>query len=141
MTLSLTLRPSVPICGDFHFVAAMPGAQSGPIPVRASKWANPWRHEQPVRGPAHALLADGQGVWAWSPSDPHAEATRHASLHEWIATHPGCDMGLWVSGQLVHNLERDAVSAPLDDAAMRLNARRELVDRHGDGPDRLQHLQ
>ena len=133
MTLSLTLQPLLPVSRDFHFIAALPGAQISPIQVRKSKWANPWRHAQGVRGPVHALLADGQGVWAWSPSDPHAEATRHASLQDWITSHPGCDIGLWVSGQLVHSLERNPVSAPLDDEALRSNARRELVDRHGDG--------
>ena len=94
---------------------------------------NSLRHGLRRRGPVHALLADGQGVWAWSPADPHAAATRHASVQEWIKTHPGCDIGLWVSGQLVHSLERNPVSVPQDDEALRSNARRELVDRHGNG--------
>ena len=133
MTLSLTRHAALPVPRDFHFVPETPGAQIGPIHVQTSKWTNPWRRGQRVHGPVHALLADGQGVWAWSPGDPHAEATRHESVQKWITTHPGCDMGLWVSGQLVHSLERSAVSAPQDDEALRSNARRELVDRHGDG--------
>ena len=133
MTLSLTRHSQPPVPRDFHFVPATPGPQIGPVQVRKSKWTNPWRRGGRVRGPVHALLADGQGVWAWSPGDPHAEATRHESVQEWITSHPGCDIGLWVSGQLVHSLERNATSAPQNDEALRLNARREFVDRHGDG--------
>jgi len=131
--LSLTRRSPSPVSRDFHFVGAMPGAQVSPIHPRKSKWAHPWRRGQRIRGPVHALLADEQGVWAWSAADPHAEATRHESVQKWITTHPGCDIGLWVSGQFVHTMERNIVLAPQNDEAMRLNARRELVVRHGTG--------
>lgn len=132
VTLSLTRRELLET-SDFHFVASKPSAQITAVPVKKSNWAHLWRHSPRTRGPVHALLADAQGVWAWSPRDPHAEATRHASVQAWITTHPGCDLGLWVSGQLVCSLPRTAASALQDDETVRSNARRELVELHGAG--------
>lgn len=59
------------------------------------------------RRPVHALLADADGVWAWSPSDPHAPATRHSGLRQWAFANAGRDMRLWTSSALARGQELD----------------------------------
>ena len=78
--------------------------------------------------PVHALLVDAHGVWAWDPRDCHAPATRHASVTAWLARRPGCDMRLWVGGELARSVVRDGAG---DSRTLRAQARLDLVQRHG----------
>jgi len=80
----------------------------------------------------HAVLVDTHDAWAWDPCDSHTGATRFASVLHWIETHAGCEMSLWVSGPLIQSVQRtpDGVSRE-DAAAVRGNARRQLVEHHG----------
>ena len=119
-------------------------------------WKLPLRRALGLARPVHALLADAHGVWAWEPRDCHAGATRHASVSAWLARHPGCDLRLWVGGELARSLvlagaarhgesgnasgidtHSDPAVVPhghpaIDSAvALRDRARRELVQRHG----------
>ena len=123
-------------------------------------WKLPLRRALGLARPVHALLADAHGVWAWEPRDCHAGATRHASVSAWLARHSGCDLRLWVGGELARSMvpagaalhdeagkdsgidshsdtpsddHRDTQFNPaLDSAvALRARARRELMQRHG----------
>ena len=111
-------------------------------------WKLPLRRALGLARPVHALLADAHGVWAWEPRDCHAGATRHASVSAWLARHPGCDLRLWVGGELARSVvpgggarhgEADDASgidklgdpSPDTAPALRARARRELVQRHG----------
>jgi hypothetical protein len=85
-----------------------------------------------LRGPAHALLADAHGVWAWMPGDCYAAATRHNGVREWMRAHGGTDVRLWVSGDLTRSIDDVAALPRRDDAGLRSHARQALVDRHGD---------
>jgi hypothetical protein len=99
-------------------------------PLRAL--AHRLRQRAGLRGTAHALLADARGVWAWSPDDSYAAASRHGSMREWMRGHPGTDVRLWVSGELTRGIEDVATLARRDDAGLRTHARQALVDLHGD---------
>lgn len=89
------------------------------------------RHRVRLKAETHALLADAHGVWSWSPQDSHAPAMRHSSVEDWIANHPGCDMRLWVAGQLVYSLAQASTATFEDDETLHSRARCGLVDEHG----------
>ncbi|MBC7942811.1 MAG: hypothetical protein H7Z19_24165, partial [Chitinophagaceae bacterium] len=61
----------------------------------------------------------------------HAAATRHAGLHQWIVCNPGCDLRLWVSGELLRDVGCDAGSTPQPEENLQLAARDELTRRYG----------
>lgn len=84
-----------------------------------------------MRRPTHLLLANSDGAWAWNPQDSLASAAHHDSVHNWVRTHPGCDLRLWVSGQLVRSLSPLRSQPTASDEALRVDARRELVGSHG----------
>ncbi len=124
--------PLLSMAGDIRFDVVVPDpvASREVRPLRAL--AHRLRRRAGLRGPAHALLADAHGVWAWSPGDSYAAASRHANLREWMRLHPGSDVRLWVSGDLTRGIEDVALPARRDDAGLRSHARQALVDQHGD---------
>ena len=129
--LSLFGRTMLTISKAFHFDAVAP-ARHLVRAVTARSTAQPAAHHRPgSRTPTHALLADAQGVWAWSPRDSHAAATRHATMEDWMSTHPGCDLRLWVAGQFIHSLERTSEPTLEDDETLHSRARCNLVEQHG----------
>ena len=131
MTLSLTGRiPLAPTRGLQFDAASEPHA--GRSAERKRGWIRPLRRSLGLRGAAHALLVDRDGVWAWAPRDSHAAATRHASVQQWIEEHPGCDMRLWASGELVRSLRPAHVSLMDNDELLRSRAQRELIETHGE---------
>lgn len=72
-----------------------------PQPWRAGRWSTALRRTLRIRRPAHPVFLDARGVWAWSGHEPHAAATRHARLQDWLAAHPQSDLRLWISGHLM----------------------------------------
>ncbi|MBC8057150.1 MAG: hypothetical protein H7Y61_11295, partial [Rhizobiales bacterium] len=71
-------------------------------------------------------------MWAWTPGQWQAAATRHADLHDWIERHPFCDVRLWVSGELLRSVDSGACPARHDFETAPDSARDELVRRYGD---------
>jgi hypothetical protein len=130
--LSLTDAPLLSMAGDIRFDVVVPehAMRRKVKPLRA--WSRQVRQGLGLRGPAHALLADAHGVWAWSPADCFAAATRHAGLREWMRANPGADVRLWVSGDLTRDIEDVTTLPGRDDAGLRSHARQAFVDQHGD---------
>ena len=123
--------PLLSVAGDVRFDVGVGIAVRRRIkPLRV--WSRQLRHGLGLRGPAHALLADAHGVWAWTPGDRYAVATRHAGVREWMRMHAGADVRLWVSADLTQSIEGLAAVPPRDDAGLRSQARQAFVDRHGD---------
>lgn len=130
---ALTDAPLLSMAGDIRFDVVVPdhaGQRAKSKPFRG--WSRQLRHGLGLRGPAHALLADAHGVWAWAPGDSYAAATRHGGVREWMRAHAGTDVRLWVSGELTQSIEDVAALPRRDDAVLRTHARQALVDRHGD---------
>lgn len=132
MTFSTTGRFALPFPKNLRFDGVLPGLPTPRFAERRDAWTLPLRRSLGLRAPVHAVLADSNGAWAWNPRDPHSAAKRYASVQDWIKRHPGCDVRLWVSGQLVRSLARDQAAADQDDEALRSNAKREFIARHGD---------
>ena len=135
MTLTMNGRAALPFPRALRFDGVLPGLPSLPtvrVAEQREAWKLPLRRSLGLRVPVHALLADSSGAWAWDPHDAHAAATRHASVQDWIKLNPGCDVRLWVSGQLVRSLGRDRTVADQDDESLRSHAKREFIERHGD---------
>ena len=129
--LSLYGRLALPFARVIRFDAATPAMPS----TRAAAprpWVSPLRKSAILTPPVHALLVDDRGAWSWEPGDCHAAAVRHASVQAWIEEHPGCDLRLWVSGQLLQSLGNASAAADGDEVAVRSQARRTLVQRHGE---------
>lgn len=129
--LSLYGRLALPLTRVLRFEGATPASRTVAT-AKPQHRASPLRHAS-VRAPSvHAVLVDDSGAWAWEPSDCHAAATRHASVQAWIEEHPGRDVRLWVSGQLLRSLGNVPSAHLADDEALRSQARRALVHRHGE---------
>ena len=129
--LSINDAPLLSVAGDVRFdVVVGEAVRRRMKPLRV--WSRQLRHGIGLRGPAHALLADSHGVWAWTPGDRYAVATRHAGVREWMRMHVGADVRLWVSADLTQSIEDLAALPSHGDAALRSQARQAFVDRHGD---------
>ena len=123
--------PLVSTAGDIRFDVVVADAIQRRIrPFRG--WSRQVRQGLGLRGPAHALLADAHGVWAWTPANRYAAATRHGGVREWMRAHAGADVRLWVSSELTQSIEDPAALPRRDDAGLRTHARQAFVDRHGD---------
>ncbi len=133
MTHSLTTHGSPPFARALRFEIALPSLPAIDVVASPKARKTAQRRGLGLRNPLHALLADAHGVWAWAPHDRHAPAVRHASVADWMRVHPGTDMHLWVSGHFVRNLRRDPGANHPDDATLRSQARRELIEHHGEG--------
>ncbi len=129
--LSLNDAPLLSTAGDIRFDVVVADALKRQ--VKASRgWSRQLRQGLGLRGPAHALLVDTNGAWAWTPANRYAAATRHGGVREWMRAHPGADVRLWVSSELTQGLEDVAALPSRDDAGLRSQARQALVERHGD---------
>jgi len=130
--LSLNDAPLLSMAGDIRFDVVVPdiSLQRNVKPFRG--WSRQLRQGLGLRGAAHALLADARGAWAWQPGDCYAAATRHSGVREWMRSHSGTDVRLWVSAELTQSIEDVAVLPNRDDAGLRTHARQAFVDRHGD---------
>ena len=130
--LSLHHAPLLSLKGDIRFDVV----PADVAPARATKppraWSRQLRRDLGLRGAAHALLADERGVWAWEPENCYASASRHGGVREWMRSHPGVDVRLWVSAALTRDIDDMAALPNRDDAGMRSHARQAFVDRHGD---------
>ncbi len=129
--LSLYGRLALPFSKVLRFDGARPAAPSVAA-LGQAPWAAPLHRAAVLTPSVHAVLVDGDGAWSWEPGDCHAAATRHASVDEWVESNPGCDVRLWVSGQLLRSLGNEPWSDSANDETMRLQARRTLVQRHGE---------
>lgn len=129
--LSLYGRLSLPFTRVLRFEGVAPAVRSVAAVKRAPSAAVP-RRAAVLAPPVHAVLVDDCGAWSWQPDDCHAAATRHASVQQWIEAHPGCDLRLWVSGQLLRSLGAGPAAGATDDEALHAQARRTLVQRHGE---------
>lgn len=129
--LSLFGRTMLPFSRAFHFDAVAPALHVARAASARSATQPALRQRLGLRTPAYALLADAHGVWAWSPRDSHAPATRHPNVEDWVSNHPGCDMRLWVAGDLVHSLAQTSAPTLEDDEALHSRARLDLVEQHG----------
>lgn len=136
MTLSTTGRAALPFPRSLRFDGVLPGLNAPRIAERRDSWALSLRRSLGLRAPVHAVLADSNGAWAWNPRNAHSAATRYASVQDWIKRHPGCDLRLWVSGQLVQSLAREYAAGEQDEKALRSIAKREFITRHGDAAAR-----
>ena len=136
MTLSTTGRAALPFPRSLRFDGVLPGLRAPRISERQDTWALSLRRSLGLRVPMHAVLADSNGAWAWNPRNAHSAATRYASVQDWINRHPGCDLRLWVSGQLVRSLASEHAAGKQDAEALRSIAKREFVARHGDAAAR-----
>jgi hypothetical protein len=132
LKLSFSAANGFPATSGLRFDQAFPGLEFKRPIHPLGMLMRPMRKRLGLRGPAHALLADAHGVWAWAPGDCYAAATRHASLREWMRGQSGCDMQLWVSGDLMHDLDDLSALPSGDDSTLRSHARQALVARHGD---------
>lgn len=131
LLFSLYGRLALPFTRVLHFDGAVP-AMRIVAHVAPQQRATPKRNRASLAPSVHALLVDASGAWSWESGDCHAAATRHASVHDWMEEHPGCDVRLWVAGELLRSLG-DASSAHMaDDGELRSQARRTLVERHGE---------
>ena len=130
--LSITDAPLLSMAGDIRFdvIVADNARQRTVKPFRG--WSRQLRQGLGLRGPAHALLADAHGVWAWAPGDCYAAATRHGGVREWMRAHAGTDVRLWVSAELTQSIDDVAELPRRDDAGLRSHARQAFVNRHGD---------
>ncbi len=129
--LSHNDTPLLSAAGDIRFDVIVAEAIQRQIkPFRG--WSRQLRHGLGLRGPAHALLADADGVWAWTPANRYAAATRHGGVREWMRAHAGADVRLWVSSELTQGIDDIAALPALHDAGLRSHARQAFVDRHGD---------
>ena len=130
--LSITDAPLLSMAGDIRFdvIVAESARQRTVKPFRG--WSRQLRQGLGLRGPAHALLADAHGVWAWAPGDCYAAATRHGGVREWMRAHAGTDLRLWVSAELTQSIDDVAELPRRDDAGLRSHARQTFVNRHGD---------
>ena len=129
--LSLCGRLALPFTRVLGFDGA-PSAARSVAAVTQTPWASTLRRAAVLAPSVHAVLVDGGGAWSWEPGDCHAAATRHASVDAWIEAHPGCDVRLWVSGQLLRSLGNERSTEAADHETMRLQARRTLVQRYGE---------
>ena len=129
--LSLYGRLALPFARVLRFDATAP-AMRAVAAVVPRPWSAPLRQRAALVPCVHALLLDAEGAWSWEPEDCHAAAVRHAGVHEWIEEHPGRDLRLWVSGQLLQSLGSVASASGGDDESLRSNARHALVQRHGE---------
>lgn len=128
---SLYGRLALPFARVLRFDAFAPGSRTvGAVERRPS--TSHLRQGAGLAPSAHALLVDACGAWSWQPGDCHAAALRHASVQEWIEGNPGCELRLWVSGQLLQSLGHTSSEADGDEQALRSHARRTLVQRHGE---------
>jgi hypothetical protein len=132
VVMSLTERAVLPFAKALGLDVGVPGAEAARVNDRSRSRSAAQQRSLSLRPLVHAVLADADGAWAWSPDDPHAAATRHASVQSWIEEHPGRQLRLWVSGSLVRSLERGSGCDHADDVALRAYARRAFVERHGD---------
>lgn len=133
MTLSMNGRAALSFAGGLRFDLSTAGVEPPPVVARRHAWTKPLRKSLGLRGPVHALLVDAHGVWAWSPHDSYAAASRHGGVPGWIESHAGCDMRLWVSSDLMHSLHPAGATIHQGEQTLRHQARQELVARHGDG--------
>ena len=136
MTISTTGRAVLPFPRGLRFDGVMPGLHAPRIAERRDPWALSLRRSLGLRAPVHAVLADSNGAWAWNPRNAHSAATRYASVQDWIKRHPGCDLRLWVSGELVQSLACEHAAGKQDDEALRSIAKREFIAHHGDAAAR-----
>lgn len=124
--------PLLSMAGDIRFDVVVPEhpVQRKIKPLRG--WSRQLRQGLGLRGPAHALVADAHGVWAWSPDDCYAAATRHGGVREWMRANAGADLRLWVSGDLTQSIDDVTALPRRDEAGLRTHARQAFVDLHGD---------
>jgi hypothetical protein len=101
--LSSTARTAWPLAGHPHLEESASRALREQHSSRRSRWSTAMRRSLGLHRPAHPLIIDSRGVWAWSAHESHAPATRHAGLREWIAAHPRSSLRLWVSGHLMRS--------------------------------------
>lgn len=120
------------VADGIRFDQVLPGLGLGRSSNPLRILGRPLRRGLGMRGPAHALLADAHGAWAWAPGDCYAAATRYGGVRDWMRTHAGSDMRLWVSGDLMHSLDDIASLPAAVDGLLDTHVRRELVARHGD---------
>ena len=107
------------------------GLRASPMQVPRMLSTHPAKKIVSASNINHAVLVDARSAWAWNSLDCHAAATRYDSVSDWINRHPGCGMSLWVSSPLVHSLRQAPSGGGEDDAAVRGNARQQLVEHHG----------
>ena len=136
MTLSTTGHAALPFPKSLRFDGVLPGLNAPRIAERRDSWTLSIRRSLGLRAPVHAVLADSNGAWAWNPRNAHSAATRYASVQDWIKRHPGCDLRLWVSGELVQSLACEHAAGKQDDEALRSIAKREFIAHHGDAAAR-----
>jgi len=120
------------VAGDVRFDVASPDISVQRKPKAFRAWSRHLRRGLGLRGAAHALLADSDGLWAWAPGDCYAAATRHRGMQEWMRSHAGSDVRLWVSAELTRGIDDVTILANRDDAGLRSHARQTLMDRHGE---------
>ena len=132
MTLSTIGGTALSFAGGIHFELTAPHHEVTPAPARRRAWATPLRRGLGLRNLVHELLVDAHGVWAWAPGDSFSAASRHASVQRWIETNAGCDAHLWLASDLMRSAEGIDSSVHQSDTALRSNARRALVERHGE---------
>jgi hypothetical protein len=100
--LSSTAAPAAwPAAGHLHLDERALKALQQPRVSPRSRWSAAMR-ALGMRRAAHPAFIDARGLWAWSAHEAHAPATRHATLQAWISAHPGDEIVLWVSAQLMN---------------------------------------
>ena len=130
MTISMANLAGVPLAGHFGF------ENISARRTRSLQAARHWLRELPrsvgLRRSAQSVFIDAKGVWSWPAGDALTPAARVDSMDEWFSRHPGTNLAIWTSAQLLHNLDCDATTALIDDATFDKHVRQQLLNRHGD---------
>jgi hypothetical protein len=130
LTTSMVNLAGTPLAGHFGFEHA--SARKTRALHAARHWLRALPRSVGLRRPQQSVFIDAKGVWSWAAGDALTPATRVDNMDEWFARHPGTNLAIWTSAQLLHNLGCDAATARIDDAAFDRHARQQLLMRHGE---------
>jgi len=130
LTTSMANLAGTPLAGHFGFEHAN-ARKTRPLHA-ARHWLRALPQSVGLRRSSQSVFIDAKGVWSWAAGDALTPAARVDSMEEWFVRHPGTNLAIWTSAQLLRNLDCDATTSLIDDAAFDKHVRQQLLNRHGD---------
>ncbi len=127
---SMANLAGTPLAGHFGFEQAS-ARRARPLNA-ARQWLRGLPRSVGLRRLSQSVFIDASGVWSWAAGDALTPAARVDSMDEWFARHPGTNLAIWTSAQLLRNLDCDIATSLIDDAAFDKHVRQQLLMRHGD---------